>query len=318
MNEMNKNKNITKMLVLPQDGSSFAMRSLDYINLMFGPAHDLTPVLMHILPSLPPALADEGRRNKNLAKQLQQIEKRNEKNSQNVLQKAKEVLIQYGFDPEKIKTVCQKRKLDIAMDIACWSEEKMADGLVLSSHGRSWLEAVFMGEVSTKLLECSRTCPVWMLRGLIRNRHVLVAVDQSDHALRTVDYAGFMLNGTESRITLFHGKPKLRRFLPKALFEDIPGIEETLSRKTDETIGPVMEKAKEMLVQAGIEENNITIEINDGSRNPAKDILETARKHDCGTIILGRKGDSETKSFSMGSFTRKVLEGVTDMAVWVV
>jgi len=127
-----------------------------------------------------------------------------------------------------------------------------------------------------------------------------------------------MLNGTGSRIILFHGKPKLRRFLPKALFEDMPGIEEALSRKTDETLHPIMEKAKEMLVQAGIEKNKITIKITDGSRNPAKDIFEAARKHDCGTIILGRKGDSNTDGFSMGSFTRKVLEGVTDMAVWVV
>jgi nucleotide-binding universal stress UspA family protein len=311
-------KNITKMLVLPQDGSSFALRSLDYINLMFGPAHDLAPVLMHILPSLPLALVEEGRRNKEIARQLQQIEKRNEKNAGDVLRKARDVLVQYGFDPDKIKTVCHKRKSDIAMDIAWWAEEQQADGLVLSSHGRSWLEAVFMGEVSTKLLECSRTCPVWMLRGMIKSRHVLVAVDNSENALHSVDYAGFMLNGTESRIILFHGKPKLRRFLPKALFEDMPGIEEALSRKTDETIHPIMEKAKEMLVQAGVAENKITIEITDGSRNPAKDALETARKYGCGTIILGRKGDSNTEGFSMGSFTRKVLEGVTDKAVWVV
>ena len=311
-------KNITKMLVLPQDGSLFAMRSLDYVNLMFGPAHDLTPVLMHILPSLPLALVEEGRRNKEIARQLQQIEKRNEKNAEDVLRKATEVLVQHGFDPAKIKTVCQKRKIDIAMDIASWSEDQLADGLVLSSHGRSWLEAVFMGEVSMKLLECSRTCPVWMLRGMIKSRHVLVAVDNSENALHSVDYAGFILNGTESRITLFHGKPKLRRFLPKALFEDMPGIEEALSRKTDEAIHPIMEKAKEMLVQAGIEASKITIEITDGSRNPAKDILDTARKHDCGTIVLGRQGDSNTDGFSMGSFTRKVLEGVTDMAVWVV
>ncbi|RJP85067.1 MAG: universal stress protein [Desulfobacteraceae bacterium] len=311
-------KNITKMLVLPQDGSSFAMRSLDYIHLVFGPSHNLTPVLMHILPSMPQALVDEGLRSKEINRQLQQIEKRNEKNAGHVLQKAKEVLVQYGFDPDKIKTVYQKRKTDIARDIACWSEEQMADGLVLSSHGRSWLETFFIGEVSMKLLECCRTCPVWMIRGVIKSRHVLVAVDNSEHALRSVDYAGFMLQGTNSRITLFHGKPKLRRFLPRALFEDMPGIEEALSRKTDETIHPVMEKAKEMLVQAGVEENKITIEITSGSNNPAKDILEAVRKHDCGTIVLGRQGDSNTGGFSMGSFTRKVLEGVEDMAVWVV
>ena len=157
-----------------------------------------------------------------------------------------------------------------------------------------------------------------MLRGRVKSRNALIAVDHSDYALRSVDHAGFMLGGTESRITLFHGKPKLRRFLPKALFEDLPGIEEALSQKTGESMGPVMEKARKMLIEAGIEEKNIGVEIVDGSRNPARDILDAARKHDCGAIVLGRKGDSNTEGYAMGSFTRKVLEGVEDMAVWVV
>ena len=194
----------------------------------------------------------------------------------------------------------------------------MTDGILLNCHGRSRVEAFFMGEVSLKLLECSGNCPVWLLRGNVKEADVMIAVDNSENALRAIDYAGFMLNRTESRIVLFHTKRSLRRFLPKSIFEDIPGIAELWSKKAEEEITPVMEKAKQMLVSAGIEESRIQVEITEGSRNPAKDVLTAADKHGCGTIILGRQGSSCNNEFTMGSIVRKVIEAAADKAILVV
>ncbi len=306
------------MIVLPQDGSAFAMKSLDYLNLMFGPKSNVTPNLLHILPSLPPALVDAGRKNRETAGHLKKMKNRNEALANKILGDAKDVLLQYHFPEEKIKIVCQGRKRDIARDIVDWSHDKMADGILLNCHGRSRVEAFFMGEVSLKLLECSGSCPVWLLRGNVKQKDVLVAIDNSENALRAIDYAGFILNGTQSRIVLFHTKRSLRRFLPKAIFEDIPGIAELWSEQGQEEIAPVMEKARQMLVNAGIEESRIQVEVLDGSRNPAADVLEAADRHGCGTIILGRQGDSCNKDFSMGSIARKVIEAASDKAIWVV
>lgn len=311
-------QNIKKMLVLPQDGSPIALRSLDYLHLVFGTNHDLTVALIHILPSLPPALVEEGRRNREIARQLGQLEKRNETNAEALLNKAKDLLVRRGFHPENITMERRHRRVDIAQDIVEWAEKCTADGLVMSSHGRSRLEAFFMGEVCRKLVECSRVCPVWILRGVVKSPHVLLAMDNSENALRAVDYAGFILNGTESRITLYHDKPRLRRFLPKALYEDLPGIEDALSRTTEKTIGPAMDRAREMLTAAGIPESRIAIDIANGTRNPAADILKAAKKHHCGAIVMGRQGDSMDNHFTLGNFTRKALEGVSDMAVWIV
>ena len=194
----------------------------------------------------------------------------------------------------------------------------MADGILLNCHGRSRVEAFFMGEVSLKLLECSGNSPVWLLRGNVKEKDVLVAVDNSENALRAIDYAGFMFNGIKSRIVLFHTKRSLRRFLPKSIFEDIPGIEQLWSETAEEEIAPVMGKAKQMLVSAGIEESRIQVETAEGSRSPAKDVLAAADRHGCGTIILGRQGCSCNNEFTMGSIARKVIEAATDKAIWVV
>ncbi len=309
---------VSKMIVLPQDGSAFAMKSLDYLNLMFGPKHNLDPVLIYILPSLPPVLIEAGRKKGETAGHFKRIKQRSEALADEILGGAKDILLQYNFSPERIKTVCQGRKLDIARDLSDWVENKMADGILLNCHGRSRVEAFFMGEVSLKLLECSGNCPVWLLRGSVKEANVLIAVDNSENALKAIDYAGFVLNGTESRIVLFHTKRSLRRFLPKAIFEDIPGIAELWSETAEEEIAPVMEKAKQMLIRAGIESSRIQVEIAEGSRNPAKDVLAAADKHGCGTIVLGRQGDSGNKEFTMGSIARKVIEAASGKAIWIV
>jgi len=306
------------MIVLPQDGSAFAKKSMDYLNLIFGSEHNLNPTLLYILPSLPPALIEAGRKRRETAGQLEKMKQRNESLANDILVGAKDVLLQYNFPEDKIKTVCQHRKRDIAKDIADWSHDKMADGILLNCHGRSRVEAFFMGEVSLKLLECSGSCPVWLLRGNVKDKDVLVAVDNSENAARAIDYAGFILNGTKSRITLFHTKRSLRRFLPKAIFEDIPGIAELWSEQAEEGIAPVMGKARQVLVDAGIEESRVQVVTAEGSRNPAKDVVAAADKYGCGTIILGRQGDSCNTEFTMGSIARKVIEAASDKAIWVV
>ena len=49
-----------KMIVVPIDGTENSLRSLNYVNLMFGPKHNLKVTLFHGLPSLPPVLIEEN------------------------------------------------------------------------------------------------------------------------------------------------------------------------------------------------------------------------------------------------------------------
>lgn len=311
-------ENVSKMLVMPQDGSEFAIKSINYLNLIFGPKHNMDVVLFYILPSLPPAMLHAVQNHGETAGHLKTISQRNEALADEILNTAKEVLLGYNFLPERITTVCKGREQDIAKDIANWSHKKTADGILLNCRGRSRVEAFFTGEVSLKLLECGGSCPVMLLRGDVTQKDVLIAVDNSENALRAVDYAGFMLSGTKSRIVLFHTKKSLKRFLPKSVFEDIPGFSELWAEKAEAEIAPTMEKAKTMLIKAGIEENRIRVEIFAGSRNPAKDILTAADEYGCGTVVLGRQGESGHTGFSLGVVARKMIEAAGDMAIWVV
>jgi nucleotide-binding universal stress UspA family protein len=309
---------VSKMIVAAVDGSKNALDSLNYLNLVFGPDHELKVTLFYVLPALPPILVEESRKSTKTAKQLKEIERRNIKLAEDILEDAESKLIKKGFDKNRVETLYVKKKIDTARDICSWSEDKRADAILVSSRGRSRLEAFFMGEVANKVLELSRICPVWMVKGHVNAKNVLIAIDPSENALRAVDHAAFILFGTDCQIRLYHSKRDLRRFIPKEIFEGASELEELWQHAAGQEIAPYIKKAQQMLFKAGMDESQISATVVDGSRKPARDILQEAKRSDCGTVVLGRRGVSGVNDYTTGSIARKVLEDSTDMAIWIV
>jgi len=309
---------LTKMLVIPVDGSENALKSLDYLHLIYGNRHNLELTLKYVLPSLPPLLTDNRFMDREAATKVKTIENKSIRMAKKILAQAKNFLIDKGFDGERVQTVYKKKESGIAQDICQWAESKRADAVLVASRGRSRLEAFFMGEVSSKLLEYCRVCPVWIVQGQVKSKQVLIAIDSSENALRAVDHAGFMLSGTDCPVMLFHTMRHLRRFVPQEVLDEAPELEQLWKTKAGQEIEPFMTKAEEMLVKAGVSESQISKKIVDGSRSAASDILEEARKSQYGTIVMGRRGISGVQEFFMGSVSSKVLQNSTGMAVWIV
>ncbi|MFP3869786.1 MAG: universal stress protein [Syntrophobacteria bacterium] len=309
---------LTKMIVVPVDGSENSLKSMEYLSLIYGPGHDLEVTLFYVLPALPPLLEEERTKDRDAAQKVHAIENKTIRLAERMLGEAKSALVGKGFKEERIKTLYRKKEAGIARDICNWAEDKRADAVLITTRGRSRLEAFFMGEISSKLLEYCRVCPVWIVDGAIRSKQVLICIDSSENALRAADHAGFMLSGTDCQVTLFHTMRHLRRFVPKEVLEEAPELEELWKQKAGQDVGPYMNKAKEKLLEAGLTESQIATRVIDGSRSAASDILKEARNSGAGTIVLGRRGISGVKEFFMGSVTSKVLQDCSGMAVWIV
>lgn len=307
-----------KMVIVPIDGSENSLKSLNYMGHYFASTENIKILMLYVLPTLPPILVDECKKDRAAAQKLKAIEARNIQMAEQILNKAKLKLLEKGFKTEKIETVYRKKEKDTPRDICWWAENKRADALLLNTSGRSRLTAFFMGETSRKVLEFAKVCPVWLVKGPAKAKNVLVALDNSENALRAADHAGFMLAGTDCKITLFHSKRDLIRFVPKELLEDAAELESLWESAAGKEIAPIMKKAKEMLMSAGIGENQIKTKVINGSRSAAVDILKEARKGGYGTIVMGRKGLSDVKAYWLGSITRKVLDDFDKMAIWIV
>jgi nucleotide-binding universal stress UspA family protein len=309
---------IIKLVVVPIDGSGNSLGSLDYLNLMFGSEHHLKVNLCSVLPALPPILVEESRKDREIAKKLKEMEKKNVQVTERFLEEARQKLLDKGFAADRILTTHQKRKIDIARDICVMAANRRADALAISTRGRSRLAAFFMGETANKVLECNRHCPVWLVKGKSKSKNVLIAIDGSENALRAVDHAGFMLSGTDAAVTIFHTKRNLRRFVPKEVLDTAPELEDLWKTKAGQDIAPHITTAKEVLLKAGLEESQISIKIIDGTRSEAADILKETDKGEYGTIVIGRRGASEIKDFSMGNVLKKILVGASDTVIWIV
>ena len=309
---------LTKMIVIPFDGSRNALKSLDYLNLIYGPKYNLRVTLFHILPYLPSIISDDGTIDNHSWAQITATEKKNVQMAERILSEARTALIKMGFEEERIQTLYRKKEKDIALDACRWSQNKKADAILVSRHGRTSLEDFFMGEISNKVVEHCQFCPVWIVDGAIDTVKVLLCIDQSENALRAVDHAGFMLSGTDCPVTLFHSMRHLRRFLPLEALEDASDLDKLWKEKTGKQIAPYMKKARETLLNAGLSDDQISTKVVDGTRSPADDILKEARDNDFGTIVLGRRGLSGFKEFFMGSVTSKVMCRSLGLATWIV
>jgi len=311
-------KDIEKMIVIPVDGSDSVLRNLDYINIVFGSNHNLKITLFYVVPRLPSILVEESKKSGETLKQLKNLEERNAEVAERLLAAGKKRLIEMGFAEKTVEAVFKRIEVGIARDIVNWSEKQRADSIVISTRGRNKLVTFFVGEIANKVLEYSRICPVWMVKGKVKNRHALIAIDNSKNALRAVDHAGFMLSGTDVNLTLFHSKRDLRRFIPGTLVEEFPEFQKHWLRKAGKEIAPFMQKAKDMLLAAGLRNEQIKTKVIDGSRSASADILNEAQSSDTGSIFLGLHGYSSVKEFTMGGVTRKVLNHAADMAVCIV
>lgn len=307
---------LSKLLIVAVDGSEDALRSLDYLNLIYGAKQSVEVQLLYILPSLPPILvADQNRQSK---LRLLDIESKNVQMAERIVAEAKDILLKKGFQEGQVKGAYHKKQIGIARDICNFAGDKAADVLIITRRGRSRLEAFLLGEISSKILDYCLACPVWVVEGAVQSKQVLVAMDSSENSLRAVEHAGFMLADTDCQVTLFHSKRHLRRFVPQEVIVAAPELEELWREKATEQIGPQMQKAKGMLLEAGLGEGQITTKLVDGSRSAAADILKEARGNGFGTIVLGRKGRSSVKEYLMGSTTSKVLQDSNGLAIWVV
>ena len=309
---------LTKKVVVPFDGSEKGLKSLDYLRLMFGTDHPLEVTLLYVLPTLPPMLTDEKKKDPAIAEKLKKVEAKNVQLAEQILSRAKEALLDKGFKQDRIKAVYRRKQIGIARDICNWADSKRVDALMITTRGRTRLADFFFGEVSRRVMEYCPESPTWMLDPVVRKKGVLLCVDNSENALRAVDHVGFMLSGTECPLVLFHTKRKLKRFVPEEILKEAPELEALWKDVDGEKFAPFLEKAKEILFQAGITKEQLTVKIVDGSKNPASDIKRAAHRYDCGTIVLGRRGLTGIKELVMGSVTRKILQDFSSMAVWIV
>jgi len=153
-------------------------------------------------------------------------------------------------------------------------------------------------------------------------RKILAAFDESENAMRAVEYIASSFSN-DHEITLLSIIPDTAAICDMNSPSLIPYFQErqasfcAIEDQKRELVNEALDKAKDMLMEAGFEEKNITTKVQTKDKGVVRDIINEAEKgYD--TIVAGRKGHSKVTEFIFGSVSQKILNVARGVSVILV
>ena len=296
-------------ILLALDGSDQSLEAARYVSQLFLPQR-LNLVLFHVASKIPESYWDIEK-NPTFRHQLASVvawATQQQTAIQEFMEKARQMFIDRGVSEDSVDVKIQEKKVGPARDILR-EAQKNYDAVVVGRWGVSRLKDLVWGSIANKLVGHLVHSPLCVVGGTPQAGKILVALDTSEEAMRTVDFVATMVNGSQLEVTLFHAI----RLLPEAIAEIKEEVE-----KLERGIVPVFQKAVDRLEKSGINADLITTTTVSGVPSRAKAIVDEARRGGYGTIVMGRRGLSRLEEFFIGRVSNKVMQLSKGRAVWVV
>lgn len=310
-------------ILLALDGSDQSFEAARYVSQFFLPSR-LDLVLFHVSSKIPESFWDIEK-SPTYKEQLAPVaawSKQEETKIQEFMEKAHRMFIDGGVTEDSVKIHIEEKKVGIARDIL-HKAQTSCDLVVVGRWGISKLKDLVWGGVANKLIGHLVHCPLCVVGGWPRTGKILVALDTSEEAKRTVDFVGAMIKGKDWEVTFFHviredyfTSPRYQTSF--VLHKEWEGKVRKKFHEAEKSIVTVYEEGMKRLEKAGVNPDLIATKTVSGVASRAKAIVDEARKGDFGTIVVGRRGLSRVEEFLMGRVSNKVLQLAKEMAVWVV
>ena len=150
---------------------------------------------------------------------------------------------------------------------------------------------------------------------LVKDKHLLIAVDGSESSKRAVLYVADLLGGFPGfRVTVLSIIPE-----PEEDFFDSEKERVAWSKEKIEAANRLLETYRQVLIQSGFPEGKVRTRSCVGeTKEFAEAILEAQHGMESCTIVVGRHHKSKTEEFLFGSTSSRLIHEARNCAVWVV
>jgi nucleotide-binding universal stress UspA family protein len=190
-------------------------------------------------------------------------------------------------------------------------KEQRADLVVVGSRGLSGVRRFLLGSVSEGVLN-SAPCSVLISRGQgkgasrarARYLRVLLAVDESEHAVTIARWLRVLGIPATSQVTILHVVEPPDDRVSQLLNTTAPKFREAaqaLIRVTKERGRQVLERARKVVTHLGLTIHPVLVE-----GRPAEEIIRAAERTHADLVILGSRGMARLKGAFLGSVSRRV------------
>jgi nucleotide-binding universal stress UspA family protein len=308
---------LEKRILVAIDDSVYSKKEIEYAAGMRTIVPDLTYTLFNVQPTISDYLVHDSNIAADANAALNEVIAKNEKESTDILNSCKSLMVKKGVDEELIDLVSKPKIMGPAKDILHYAKRNMVVAIVLGRRRVSRLEEAFVGSITNAVFEHASGIPIWATEGEVVSSKIMVAIDGSKSSLNAVDHISSMIEGNpDVKLTLLHVTPTLRDYCTIEFDEEGDIVDEIIASGAKQCVKDFHTHAQKRFKASGINENQIRIREVKSTINIGKTIVDEAEKGKFGTVVVGRKGLSE--SFFMGSVSRYVLHKANKCAVWLV
>lgn len=235
--------------------------------------------------------------------------------SENVLKRAKEILIESGIDQDMVSTVLEKKCKDSSGFMMNFADQEGIDTIALARWGKATVSRQVMGSVPYRLSQMANNQTLWVVDHRIGSRDLLIGLVGAPVSQRVVDYTvRYFSHLKESKFTLFHVIPPVPpQFWAydgtlglKNGHEKQQKIVMWLKEYTDK-VKEIADDAKNKLIKAGVSEQNVLFKMEQQKIGIARDIFMELESGNYGILVMGRRGFKDIKDFGLGSKANKLL-----------
>ena len=239
------------------------------------------------------------------------------KEEQKLIRRAKEAVIDAGFDPDRVDTFYEEKCKDPVISMINLANKEGFETIALARWGARTLAQRIMGSVTYRLISIAYNLPVWLIDPRIYFQDVLVTIVGADISRRVMEHTvKYFAHLKESRFTFFHVIPPIPPQLHTSSYWDYVRELSEEERQEDmvrlrkdysERARSIVEEGKERLIDAGVPEQNIAVKFQTQKEGLARDILTELQEGNYGVLLLGRKGFKDISQFGLGSKANKLL-----------
>jgi nucleotide-binding universal stress UspA family protein len=291
--------------------------AVKYAAKMSSAAKDMTYTLFHVQPWIPQIFREAAQTDLKVRVEVDELLLADTETARCAAGELKETMMREGIPENRIEVVTQPMQVGMAKDILNWAEQGHYDAIVLARRALTPSRDFFIGTTAAKVVEHAIRIPVWIASEGAFSMNIMLAVDGSENSLRDVTHVIDMVGANpDVRLTLFHVLRCLRHYYSIEFERGHPHLQEILEREDKLRIEDFYEKARHKFKTAGLKQTQIETKTRIGGFDISTSILEEAKSGKYSTVVVGRRGERD--AFFTGRIAMRLVQKITDQALWVV
>lgn len=149
---------------------------------------------------------------------------------------------------------------------------------------------------------------------------ILLAYDNSQQALRAVEYVGQMFGRVDNvKVIIFGVYDKVPEHdMVDTVFTDQVRARISVLEREKEKGRNNLDEAKKLLLRKGFSDDQVKVKYVEKKKGVAKDIIDEVKSGGYGTVVLGRKGVSNLAGMLFGSVSSGVIGNLVGATICVV